>query len=144
MSFIQNNFRLRDHTQEEMWLIGVEIPNGMRTDERCSMNTILAIKIYNKLNFRLQHYFMKMNLDINDDIFVYTTHASNKSEVMLYEIYKIKTEDTPIVNHFSNWFGDTETLQCTDKDKYERRQNLQVWIYQIFCKDIVNISKVCE
>ena len=34
MSFIQDNFRLRDHTQEEMWLIGLEIPNGMTSDER--------------------------------------------------------------------------------------------------------------
>ena len=85
-------------------------------------------KVFNKLNFRLQYYFMKMNLDINDDIFVYASHTSGESEVMLYEVYKIKTEDAPVVNHYGNWLGDTETLLCTDKDKYERRQNLQVWI----------------
>ena len=73
---------------------------------------------------------MKMNLDINDDMFVYTSYGSKESEVMIYEVYKIKTEDPPIVNHYGNWFQDTETLQATDKDKYERRQNLQVWVHK--------------
>ena len=43
MSFIHDNFRLRDHTQKEMWLVGLEIPNGMRSDERYSMDAINVI-----------------------------------------------------------------------------------------------------
>ena len=76
-----------------------------------------------------------MNLDINDDVFVYLItndsvhYISKESEVMIYEVYKVKMEDKPIVNHYGNWFQDTETLQCQEKDKYERRQNLQACKY---------------
>ena len=76
-----------------------------------------------------------MNLDINDDVFVYlitndtTSYVSKASDVMIYEVYKVKTEDTPIINHYGNWFQDTETLQSPVKDKYERRQNLQACKY---------------
>ena len=78
-----------------------------------------------------------MNLDINDDVFVYlirndtTSSISKESDVMIYEVYKVKTEDTPIINHYGNWFQDTETLQSPVKDKYERRQNLQACQYKI-------------
>ena len=33
MSFIHDNFRLRDHTQKEMWLIGMEFTDGMKSEE---------------------------------------------------------------------------------------------------------------
>ena len=36
-SFIQNNFNLRDHTQKEIWLIGLEFPSGRKTEERYIM-----------------------------------------------------------------------------------------------------------
>ena len=34
ISFIQDNFNLRDHTQKEIWLMGLETPGGMNTKER--------------------------------------------------------------------------------------------------------------
>ena len=35
MSFVQDNFKLRGHAQKEIWLMGLEIPVGMNTEERC-------------------------------------------------------------------------------------------------------------
>ena len=97
-----------------------------------------AITRYNsKYNFSIEYYFKNVNLDINDDVFVYmitndtTYNISKESEVIIYEVYKVKTEDTPIVKHYGSWFQDTETLQCPSEDKYERRQNLQVYTVNI-------------
>ena len=33
-SFIKENFNLRDHTQKEIWLIGLEIPSGKNSKEK--------------------------------------------------------------------------------------------------------------
>ena len=35
ISFIQDNFNIRDHTQKEIWLMGLEIPSGRNAEERC-------------------------------------------------------------------------------------------------------------
>ena len=33
-SFIKENFDLRDHTQKEIWLMGLKIPNGKNFNEK--------------------------------------------------------------------------------------------------------------
>ena len=45
MSFIQDNFRLRDHTQKEMWLIGLEFINEMIMKQRY----LSLVLVYNTL-----------------------------------------------------------------------------------------------
>ena len=37
-SFIRDNFNIRDHTQKEIWLMGLEFPSGKNTEERYIMN----------------------------------------------------------------------------------------------------------
>ena len=36
INFIRDNFNLRDHTQKEIWLMGLETPSGMNVEERCN------------------------------------------------------------------------------------------------------------
>ena len=33
-SFIKENFNLRDHTQKEIWLMGLELPSGKNFEEK--------------------------------------------------------------------------------------------------------------
>ena len=37
-NFIKDNFKIRDQTQKEIWLMGLEITGGPDTENRCSSN----------------------------------------------------------------------------------------------------------
>ena len=143
MSFIKDNFQLRGHAQKEIWLMGLEIPGGMNTEERCCCSHKFVLFLishaicFMQQCFRLRNPFLDVKMDINDDTFVYiidnatseketlSNHKEQK-EMMVYEVYKNEEGGPPIFLEYGAWFEETGTLEHTDLDKYMRRRNLQV------------------
>ena len=74
--------------------------------------------MYDSSIFRLKHHFNGIDLDIDDDVYIYQLHElEQNSKYELYEIYKILENTTPILNHIRSWsFGenyhDIDCISC--------------------------------
>ena len=130
MNFIKDNFKIRDQTQKEIWLMGFEISDKSNFEKRCSKNKFISQAIFEKLSRNLcsvRNALIDVELDINDDVFVYIIDSdSNQEKMLIYEVYKNHEGGVPILNYYAVWFEGVGMLKHSDLDKYMRRRSLQV------------------
>ena len=79
--------------------------------------------------FRLHQLFHSVNMDLDDDVYIYQLDAEAPMEnYNIYEVYKIHEEGHPLINYLGTWSPDTYSLKLEDIDKNIRRHDLRVSI----------------
>ena len=83
------------------------------------------MKLKSQSYFRLKHYFISIDLDLDDDLYIYELAA--EEQYYLYEVYKIHICGVPIVNQLGSWSKRMSGLNFVkDENKNIRRHDLRV------------------
>ena len=79
--------------------------------------------------FRLEGLFQEVQLDLDDEIYIYQTSSRGLMEnYILYEAYKILNKGLPIIKQVGYWSKDLNFLNFVKQDKNSRRSDLRVSI----------------
>ena len=107
LDILKEHFSRRSRQDRTLWLIGTQIEKN------------------HDAKSTIKGEFSLLDLDYDDDVFVYTVE---EGEFKLYEIYKIGEDDAEItVLPFGNWLRDGK-LVVDQPEKHLRRKNLMVMI----------------
>ena len=131
LRFLQDNFQTRGNSDKDVWLIGLDIPHDTDVHDRYAKVSqrsmpdaaleIIAIPI-----FRLLQPFIDMDLDLDDDVYLYQVGVQRSIEIyQLYEVYKIHRRGEPVLNKI----GNSTTIDCCNfviDGKNVRRHDLRV------------------
>ena len=83
----------------------------------------------------MKNYFHGIDLDLDDNLYIYQLHAEKQSiKYNLYEVYKIHKSAALIVNQLGSWYkGITYLDFVMNENKNVRRHNLRVSYHQLKC-----------
>ena len=77
--------------------------------------------------FRLALPFLDMDLDLDDDVYIYRIDTNrSKENYELYEVYKIHDGGAPILSNIGSSTSKDECCNFVDVGKNIRRHNLRV------------------
>ena len=101
-----NLFSLRKKWDQEFWLIDVSGPKSID-------NTI--------------EYLQNLQLDLDDNLFLYKYDNKPMKEINIMEYYEIHSSHPRKLRFYGNW-NQISGLKVTREDKWNRRKNLEVSI----------------
>ena len=126
LQFLEDNFQTRGNSDKDFWLIGLDISDETDVDERYALPNIEVVEIIPIPLFRLLQPFLDMDLDLDDDVYVYEVGVQRSIEIyQLYEVYKIHRRGEPVLNKI----GNSTTIDCcnfVNHGKNVRRHDLRV------------------
>ena len=101
-----NLFSLRKKWDQEFWLIDVSGPKSIN-------NT--------------SGYLQNLQLDLDDNLFLYEYNEIPMKEINIKEYYEIHSSHPRKLRFYGNW-NEISGLKVTGEDKWNRRKNLEVSI----------------
>ena len=99
-------YSLRQQSNHEFWLLDVS-----------------NFKNENKIT----EYLQNLQLDLDDDLFLYTTSMNHLTELSIWEFYEIHSSLPRKLNFYGNW-NINDGLNISKEIKWNRRKNLEVSI----------------
>ena len=99
-------YSLRQQSNHEFWLLDVS-----------------NFKNENKIT----EYLQNLPLDLDDDLFLYTTSMNHLTELSIWEFYEIHSSLPRKLNFYGNW-NINDGLNISKEIKWNRRKNLEVSI----------------
>ena len=74
---------------------------------------------------KITEYLQNLPLDLDDDLFLYTTSMNHLTELSIWEFYEIHSSLPRKLNFYGNW-NNNDGLNVSREIKWSRRKNLEV------------------